>query len=280
MSLIALFSDKGSPGTTTLALALSTVWPRPVAVVECDPAGGDLALRLTDPAGRPVLRPEPGLLTLAAAARRDPTGTESMWAHAQPVHGAVGPVVVPGLDRPEQGAALTGLWPSVATSLEQADGGDVLADLGRLHPGSPALAVADAADVLVGVARGSADAMLRLRDRLGGVIHELTPRPDRRVLVVLVAEDRRAEEALAAMRAVLEQARLPATVAGFLAIDPAAVHELLAGQGGPRVHRSLLARSARALLPHLTATHELSAAPPTPSRPDAPRRFAALGRPR
>lgn len=278
MSLIALFSDKGSPGTTTLTLALATVWPRPVALVECDPAGADLALRLIDPKGRPALRPEPGLLTLAAAAHRDPTGTPSVWAHGQPLPAVAGPVVVPGLDRPEQGAALAGLWASIAAALARTDGGDVLADLGRLHPGSPASAVAEAADVLVGIARGSADGMLRLRDRFDGVLAGLPTRPDRRTFVVLVVEDRRAGEAVAAMRAVLEHARLPVTVAGFLALDPSAVRDLLGGPRGARLQRSLLARSARAMLP-LLADHpaDIRAMPQQPARR---RGLATLGRPR
>ncbi len=81
MTLIALFSDKGSPGVTTLALSLAAAWPRPVTVAECDPAGGDLALRLTDEAGRPRLHPDPGLLGLAAAARRS-TAPAACRAHA------------------------------------------------------------------------------------------------------------------------------------------------------------------------------------------------------
>ena len=44
--LIALCSDKGSPGVTTTALALGSAWVTPVVVVEADLAGGDLAIRL------------------------------------------------------------------------------------------------------------------------------------------------------------------------------------------------------------------------------------------
>ena len=49
MALIAVAADKGAPGVTTTALALAAVWPRPVLLAECDPAGGDLVYRL--PAG-------------------------------------------------------------------------------------------------------------------------------------------------------------------------------------------------------------------------------------
>ena len=258
MSLIALVSDKGSPGTTTLGLALATVWPRRVALVECDPAGGDLALRLTDPSGRPLLRPEPGLLSLAAAVRGEPASpAASVWDHGQGLPGsaAAGSVVLAGLSSPEQGAGLTGLWPALAGALADADGGDVLADLGRVHPGSPALAVAQAAEVLVGVARGTAEGMLRLRDRLRHLLAAL-PSPtgaDRRALVVLVVEDRRADEAVRAMWTVLDRSGLPVATAGFVAVDPGSVNALQGGQRGARLDRSLLLRSVRAVVPHLSA---------------------------
>lgn len=277
-SLIALFSDKGSPGTTTLALALAASWPRPVSLVECDPAGGDLALRLTDPAGRPMLQAEPGLLTLAAEARRGTTCMDSVRTHAQPIGDTCGPVVVRGLHRPEQGAGLSGLWPAIAAAVSQPGSGDVLADLGRLHPGSPALAVAEVADVLVGVTRGTAEGMLRLRDRVDAVLSALPLRAERRVLAVIVVEDRRTAEAVAAMRTVLEHAGLPVSVAGSLAVDEGAVQAMLTGGPGARFDRSLLARSARALLPHLIPA---DAALPVASTPrQRERLLASLARSR
>ena len=41
--LIAVAADKGAPGVTTTAVTLAAVWPRPVLLAECDPAGGDIA---------------------------------------------------------------------------------------------------------------------------------------------------------------------------------------------------------------------------------------------
>ena len=46
MALIAVAADKGAPGVTTASVALAAVWPRPVLLAECDPAGGDLVYRL------------------------------------------------------------------------------------------------------------------------------------------------------------------------------------------------------------------------------------------
>ncbi len=66
MSLIAVASAKGSPGATTLTLALGLARPpaRGCLIVEADPDGGSLAARLG-------LSYEPGLVELAAAARRE-----------------------------------------------------------------------------------------------------------------------------------------------------------------------------------------------------------------
>jgi MinD-like ATPase involved in chromosome partitioning or flagellar assembly len=66
MSLFALASLKGAPGTTTLACLVAATWPldRRVVVAECDPCGGDLAARFE-------LSTAKGCLSLATAARRD-----------------------------------------------------------------------------------------------------------------------------------------------------------------------------------------------------------------
>jgi hypothetical protein len=252
VSLIALFSDKGSPGVTTSALALASVWPRRVALAELDPAGGDLALRLTDPAGRPILMPEPSLLTLASAARA--AGAVPVWDHAQPFAPTAGGAVfvVPGLATAEQGAGMTTLWPAVADALAQTHGGDVLADLGRLQHGSPTVAVAEHADVLVGVGRATPDGMLRLRDRMTNLLAALPASgPARRATVILVGDDRHADETIAAMAVVLAKAGLPVEVAGFIAHDRGAVTDLQHGRITARTQRSLLLRTARAIVPGL-----------------------------
>jgi len=67
MALIALAADKGSPGVTTAAVALSAVWPRRVLLAETDPAGGDLVYRSAAAHGGP-LNPNTGMLSTAARA--------------------------------------------------------------------------------------------------------------------------------------------------------------------------------------------------------------------
>jgi len=66
VTVVALASAKGSPGVTTTALALALVWPRPVIVAECDPAGGEVTAGFL--AGTHA--PEGGLLGLALELRR------------------------------------------------------------------------------------------------------------------------------------------------------------------------------------------------------------------
>lgn len=264
MSLLALFSEKGSPGVTTVALALAAVWPRRVALAELDPAGADLALRLTDPAGRPVIGTEPGLLTLAAAVRAN--ADVAVRDHSQPLFAGDGELrgLVPGVADAEQGAGIASLWPPIAQVLAAVPSGDVLADLGRLHPGSPAMVVAARADVLVGVARADAEGMLRLRDRMTRLLADLSspaPGRSRRSAVVLVGEDRHAGEAKAAMRDVLAHAGLRVDVAGFVALDPATVADLHRGRITARAERSLLLRSTRALLPSLHSETSAAAVP-------------------
>lgn len=245
-----MFSDKGSPGVTTLALALAHAWPTQVALVELDPAGGDLALRLTDSYGRPVLVPEPGLLTFAAAARRD--AAPSLADHGQMLPGGFGSIVVPGMSAPEQAGAMTGLWGGVVTSIAANAEGDVIADLGRLHPASPVHTAAAAADTLIGVCSAKPPAMLRLRDRMRHVLDGLAPKPGRRACVVLIADDRKASESVHAMREVLRLGGVQGEVVGVLAVDPIAVRALQAGDASQRVQRSLLMRSAQSLVRELT----------------------------
>ena len=99
--LIAVAADKGAPGVTTTALALAAVWPRPVLLAECDPAGGDLVYRLPGE-GSDRLDPRRGLLSLAVAARRDLQPAQ-LWTHAQKLRGGLD--VLLGVTSADQGAA-------------------------------------------------------------------------------------------------------------------------------------------------------------------------------
>jgi len=236
MSLIAVCADKGSPGVTTTALALAAVWPSPVGLVEADPSGSDLAVRLTDGRGVLDLVDQPNLLTFAAAARSRPAA-DLLWQHCQDTSGGL--PVLRGLTSAEQAAGLLRLWPLLAEALAGTGGGDVIADLGRLLPGSAAVPVAAAADVVVVVAAGTTEGLVHLRERAHGLVAVT-----RQVAVVLVASDRYGHAAVDAAAQMLDRDGLPVPVAGFLAMDLKAVAALQRGERSGRVGLSMLVRSA------------------------------------
>jgi len=157
MSLLALAAAKASPGVTTTAVALAATWPaeRQVLLVEADPGGGDLAAWF----GLPV---EPGLVSLAAARRSTPP---SVQGHTQPLPGGLRVLVGP--PGAEQATAALGLLP--ADVLAGLDATDVLADLGRLDPGSPALPLARAARLLVLVCRPTLAELQHLAHRVAAL---------------------------------------------------------------------------------------------------------------
>ena len=81
MTVIALTSAKGAPGVTTTALALTLLWPRPVLLAECDPAG-DSSL-LAGYMGGSVEHTR-GLLGLLAAQRRGELA-DAFWSQTLPL---------------------------------------------------------------------------------------------------------------------------------------------------------------------------------------------------
>lgn len=230
MALIVLAADKGAPGVTTAATALAAVWPRPVLLAECDPAGGDLAYRLPA-AGGGVLNPGRGLLTLGATARR---GLEpaQIHAHTQKIVGGLDVLI--GLTHGEQAAGLTWLWGPLGRALAALPDGDVIADCGRLgaHPHLGDLLAE--ADQVVLLTRATLDHVAHLRERL-----TLTKAHG----VVVVADPRTYRSSVDEVR------RIVGPYVSFvhgLAHDPKGA-ELLRGQWGGRLDRSLLIRTAREL---------------------------------
>lgn len=167
MALVVLASAKGAPGTTTAALALAAMWPRPVLMADCDPAGGDVALRMPSRAGGP-LDPDTGLVSLAAAARR---GLQSgrlpgdlVADHTQQVVGGLDVLV--GLRTAEQSAGTDVLWPLLGGALAGLQGVDVVADVGRIGPGGSVLPVVRCAQLVVLVCRASVSSVFHTRERL------------------------------------------------------------------------------------------------------------------
>jgi len=165
MALIAVAADKGSPGVTTTAVALAAIWPRPVLLAECDPAGGDLVYRLPGQDGQ-RLDPHRGLLSLAVAARRGPQ-THQVWPHVQKLRGGLD--VLTGVTSAEQGAGLDGLWGSVGAALAGLPEADVIADCGRLGPGGRFYDLLAQASAVVMVSKATLGDVVRLRERTAAV---------------------------------------------------------------------------------------------------------------
>ncbi len=242
MALIVLAADKGAPGVTTAATALGAVWPRPVLLAECDPAGGDLAYRLPGAGG--MLNPARGLLSLGASARRG-LRAEQIYEHTQRLVGGLD--VLAGLTNGEQAAGLTWLWAPLGRALATLPEADVLADCGRLcgHPQLNDL-LAEARLLLL-VTRAGLDHVAHLRERLA-LLGEGT-----QVGVVVIADPRAYRASIEEVRRVVGGGRggRVAFVAG-LAHDPKGA-ELLRGEWGGKLGRSPLVRTARELAARLAA---------------------------
>jgi MinD-like ATPase involved in chromosome partitioning or flagellar assembly len=254
--LIALASLKSSPGVTTTALALASMWktaPRRL-LLEADPGGGDLGLWLGLPAGS-------GLAGLAAAARHGHEGGLA-WRHATELAGGTHLVAAPaGAD---QAAACVAALAAAKLPQELAAAEEpVLADCGRLYPGSPALAVAAAAAFTLLVVRPRVSELAHLEPRVRGL-----EQAGLRLSVVLAADDRRppsepsypAEE-IAGVLGIPVQGPLPA--------DPRAVEQLCrrAGDPGPARRMPLLREAAAAARALETALGHPPAAPDLPGGP-------------
>jgi hypothetical protein len=120
---VGLVSAKGSPGVTTLGLAMSAATGG--VLVELDPAGGDVGC-WAGPRG------EPGLIRLVALLRHSPPGAALLEAHAPEVWPGVQVVwAPPEADRCEGTVAAIG--GRLAPMLRMVDGWVVL-DGGRWSP--------------------------------------------------------------------------------------------------------------------------------------------------
>jgi MinD-like ATPase involved in chromosome partitioning or flagellar assembly len=278
MALIAIASDKGAPGVTTAALALAAVWPRPVLLAECDPAGGDLVYRFPAADGG-HLDPRRGVLSLAVVARRG-MQPQQVWEHAQKLHGGLD--VLAGVTNAEQGAGLSLLWGPIGKMLASLPQADVIADCGRLGADGPLYDLLAEATAVVLVTKARVGDVIRLRDRAMAFAAAAQSRGRRGfgVGVVVVADHKKFRSALGEVQHVLGQANAPATVLGGLAHDVKGA-DLLGGEWGGSLDRTLLIRTAREVAQHLVyglppvngpaaPVPAGSPVPPVPQGPPAP----------
>jgi hypothetical protein len=271
MALIAVAADKGAPGVTTASVALAAVWPRPVLLAECDPAGGDIVYRLPG-AGGVRLDPRRGLLSLAVAARHG-LQPHQVWEHVQKLHGGLD--VLAGVTTAEQGAGLEALWDVVGGLLSRIPQADVIADCGRIGRDGPFYDLLAEAEAVVLITRASLAEVVRLRDRAVALTNGLHKRgrPGARLNVVVIADHKNFKTDLAEVGQAIGGV---AGVIGGLAHEPKSADQLR-GEWGGRLDRSLLIRTAREVASHLAA--QLPDAQPDGQPSDA-RRPAAAPAPR
>ncbi len=256
--IIAVGSIKGSPGATTLSVALADRWPRDGGdplVVEADPAGGDLAARFG-------LAPTRGLVSLAAAARRGGAGVVD--EHLQQLPGGLPVVAGPaGAEQARQVLAELGAGWSWLWAAARADGHVVIVDCGRLDPQSPAAPAVRAADVVLLVVRDRTDELAQLAARLAVVQGWALPAW---YVVVVGQADRSAGYAIRDISRALGE-----RVLGPVPHDPSAAG-VLAGRRRSRsgIGRSALGRSAGTLAGYLTTLGAFtgSGRPALPAAPD------------
>jgi len=245
--IVSVCADKGAPGVTTLATVLAFVWPTERVLLEADCAGGDLAFRLRHGDGDRLLDPQPSVLALAADAR-GPLPTDGLLGYTQPT--TLGVPVIPGALSPEAYTPMSRLWPQVAQAATDWTG-TAITDLGRLHPGDPALPVAKASVAVLLLTRPDLEGLYRLRDRITELAGTLgDPSRDRSpvAVVVLARPGREAKVAVGQVRQLLEAAGSPIDVLGVFADDPDGVAGLRAGVLSRRLLGSELVRSGHVLL--------------------------------
>jgi hypothetical protein len=244
MALIAVAADKGAPGVTTASVALAAVWPRPVLLAECDPAGGDLVYRLPAADGG-RLDPRRGLLSLAVAARRG-LQPHQVWEHAQKLRGGLD--LLTGVSGAEQGAGLELLWGSVGRILAAVPQADVIADCGRVGVDGPVYDLLAQATAVILLTRVSLGEVIRLRDRVSVLATALQRRgrPPGRIDVVVIADYKNFGAAIAEVGQALRQGGAPARVAGGLAYEPKSANQLR-GEWSGKLDKSMFIRTARAI---------------------------------
>ena len=245
MALVSIMSAKGAPGATTTSMLLANLWPAPSILVDADPLGGDVALRL--PGEHGPLDPGQGLMSMLPSARRG-LEPQTVVAHAQTALG--GQQVLAGLPGPEQAVAAAPLWPILAQAFARVPGVDVFADIGQVSSRSTHLSMVESSAALLCVYRPRAWSAIHTRRRLESLEEQLRDRQTR-VGIVCVATPAESHDVAAAAASITHG--LPWVIDyGVVAHDDATV---VIYEGGEvfRPERSLLARSGHTLARRLYA---------------------------
>jgi MinD-like ATPase involved in chromosome partitioning or flagellar assembly len=247
MSLVVVAGAKGAAGITTTATVLAAVWPTPAILADCDPSGGDVALRLRGVDGEWLAR-DLGVVGLAAAARTQP-GALDVNAQLQIAVGGL-PVLV-GVESAEQSMRIGGLWPAIADVVARTLNMDVVADCGRLVPGLANEHLLRRADLLVLVARATVESVAHLRNVLDPLSGDGQVRAP--IRVVVLAEPESIDRCIDDVAAAIGSCDRPRLSVSGLPLDRAAA-DALAGTPTRSLDRSSLVVAARELAADLYAS--------------------------
>ena len=243
--LLSITSGKAAPGATTSTWALALAWPRPVLVVDADPAGGDMASGLL--LGRTSLAG--GVLSWSAATRRL-SAVESaalVASHVTALPEAPNVWVMTGFQHDHQAGSLDpGAWDRLGRGLRALAAGtgrDVLVDTGRISDAS-CWPVMKAADRVLLVSRRSGRSIHAASNAAATLAAKLG---DLSSVALLVIKDNGPYDAAA----VAHELGIPLT--GELPNDPAAAAVLsdgaTVGIGG--LSRTKLIKAAASIAVHL-----------------------------
>jgi hypothetical protein len=135
-------------------------------------------------------------------------------------------------------------WLHLARAMKVVPERDVIADCGRLMPGSATVPVLQHADAVLMIARPTVEGLSHLRERLHSFSETLQFGTYEAVPVgVALVTSYRDSRVVGDVQAILDRARLPVTVLGILAEDEKAAEAIRIGDGR-RARKSLLLRSA------------------------------------
>ncbi|MYT68336.1 MULTISPECIES: hypothetical protein [unclassified Streptomyces] len=176
MAVIAMVGLPGAPGATTSALALHRNWPvdgdRWVLLAECDPDGGAILAGALE--GR--LQVDVGLRHLAVSLRGDQSLQDAFWKQLVRLSDDSSPgerrqMLLPGLTAMSEAAALAPEWPQLAELLVAIDrmprnAHEVIIDLGRNGAYGPSRVLAQRADLVLLVVRGTVRSVSAATGRL------------------------------------------------------------------------------------------------------------------
>lgn len=176
MAVIAVAGGPGAPGATTTALALLLAWPLPpgrrVLLVEADPDGGAVLAGALEGRVEAVY----GLRNLAVADRRGLLA-QTIWEQLIDLspEGDARRLLLPGLTDPAQAPGLAYTWEPLADLLHglEAQGYDVIVDLGRSGATGASAVLARRADAVAAVVRTTLRGLSSARPRLAALAEDL-----------------------------------------------------------------------------------------------------------